>query len=102
MLLASITAATTRAGNRYAFHWAMFSFLFLLMSLTEAMPLYNFVVKPIERKFDFGGIIHATWLMPVIILTLAYARFLAALPVKTRLLFIVSGFYFGRARWVWK
>lgn len=93
-LLASIAEASRGARRGYVAHWALLSFIFLLMSIIEAAPVYNAVIEPIENKLNLGGLVHSTWILPLLVFFLAYFKFLFALPTKTRALFISAGSLF--------
>ena len=52
-------------------------------------------IKPLRSLLNTTGLFHYAWIIPgiiaVVVLVVAYLKFLAHLPKKTRLLFIASG-----------
>lgn len=98
-LLLGMVAFTKRVeGASYAAHWSGLSIIFLYMSLDEAIQLHEEWNKPMEGLFGSGGFFSYGWTIPfgllVFAFALTYLRFLAHLPSRTRLLFIVAGFIY--------
>jgi len=107
-LLAIIAASKRQLGERYTFHWGFLSGIFLLMSVDEIARLHESFGEAIERALaefaDFtpGGFLSFFWVVPsaifVLVVLLAYIRFLAGLPRRTLILFVVAGtIYVGGA-----
>ena len=105
ILLAVIGLANKRWSHPYAFQWLGLAAIFLYMSLDEAASLHemidllNPVLKPVGY---FHGLLFFTWVVFgaifVLVVALAYLRFLAALPIQTRSLFLIAGgLYVGGA-----
>lgn len=98
MLLGIIGLAKKRLDDRYALHWGALSLIFLFLSLDEAAIIHEMSIKPLRILFHTGGLLYYAWVVPgaaaVFIVGLAYLRFLAALPARTRLLFLVAGTLF--------
>jgi hypothetical protein len=108
MLLAIIAGAKKRRGERYALHWAVLSIIFLGMSLDETAQIHEtsgYVFETLAREytgFTPSGFLYSSWVIPgivfVLVVGLAYLPFLAHLPRKTCLLFLIAGFlYVGGA-----
>jgi hypothetical protein len=106
ILLAVIGLANKREGNPYANQWLVLAAIFLYLSLDEAASLHEMagrLLKPmLQAAGYFHGFLYFTWVVFgaifVLIVALAYLRFLAALPAKTRYLFLIAGtLYVGGA-----
>lgn len=98
MLLGIIGLAKKKLDDRYALHWGALSLIFLFLSLDEAAIIHEMSIKPLRILFHTGGLLYYAWVVPgaeaVFIVGLAYLRFLADLPARTRLLFYVAGTLF--------
>lgn len=103
VLLGVIAMAKRAHRERYALHWAFLCVLFLLMSVDEVAtihehmgPVFNSLLESVG--ITTGGIFYFTWVIPgavfVVVVGLAYVRFLAALPRRTAFLFVVAGALF--------
>jgi hypothetical protein len=108
VLLAAIALASKRGGGRYGRHWGVLSLIFLLLSVDEGASIHEAMGVALERLlhnstgFEASGFISFFWVVPgaafVLVVALAYLRFLAHLPRSTRRLFIVAGaLYVGGA-----
>jgi len=97
-LLAIIAFAKKKEDAPYRLHWKALSVIFLFLSLDEASGLHEMTIKPLRSLLNAGGFLHFTWVILgavfVLIFVLAYLRFLADLPRKTRNLFLVAGVLF--------
>lgn len=102
ILLAVISLAKKKECASYVLHWSALSIVFLCLSLDETISIHENWNVPMNALVDAHGFIFWSWVIPgmvfVLIVALAYRRFLAALPAKTRRLFIVAGIvYVGGA-----
>ena len=97
-LLAIIAFAKKKEDAPYRLHWKALSVIFLSLSLDEAAELHEMTIKPLRSALNASGFLHYTWVILGIvfslIVVLAYLRFLADLPRKTRNLFLVAGALF--------
>jgi len=79
----------------YTRHWGILSLIFLYLSVDEAALIHEMAVKPLRDLFDLGGFFYYGWIIPagvaVLVVGLAYLKFLFHLPSKTRWLFLVAG-----------
>lgn len=95
ILLAAIAFAKKTAGKHYVVHWSVLSFIFLYLSIDEAVSIHELSVEPMRSTLNASGFLYYTWVVLgaafVLILLLAYWRFLLALPAKTRNLFLLAG-----------
>jgi hypothetical protein len=88
--------------NPYATHWWFLAILFLCMSLDEAAGLHEMLTRPVRSATNASGFLYYAWVIPVaaavLLIGLAYLRFLIALPHKTQRLFVLAGcIYVGSA-----
>jgi hypothetical protein len=104
VLLAAIAVAQKRRGGRYGLHWGVLSLIFMLLSLDEGATIHEAMGQELERLlgsttgFEPGGLISFFWVVPgaafMLVVLLAYLRFLAHLPGSTRRLFLLAGALF--------
>ena len=104
ILLAVIAVAKRRRNDRYSLHWSFLSIILLLLSLDEVASIHEAIGQQSERLlnsitgFTPSGPIKFFWVVPgaifVIIVLLAYLRFLADLPRSTRRWFVFAGALF--------
>jgi hypothetical protein len=104
-LLGVIASEKRRAGDRYARHWFWLAVIFLFLSIDEASSIHGSTGHMLTLFLDQSETIgQFGWLIPygilVCVVALAYIKFLAALPVRTRRLFVVSGVVFVLGAWV--
>ncbi len=98
LLLAGIAAVTRRSHSRFFWYWAGLAAAFLYISLDETATIHEHA----SDWFDFDGFLYFGWVIPAGILVgvmgLCYLRFLAHLPRKTCLRFMIAGtIYVGGA-----
>jgi hypothetical protein len=102
VLLAVIAYAKKVAGDCYSLHWRVLSAIFLFLSVDEGIRIHE-KMAPLGRLMLegaglSGGFVIRAWVVPgailVLIVALAYLRFLVALPQKTRNLFLLAGLLF--------
>ncbi len=104
ILLAVVTVAKKQRNDRFSLHWGVLSIILLLLSLDEVAGLHEATGQELERLlrsfagFAPSGAIRVFWVVPgaifVLIVLLAYLRFLAHLPQTTRRWFLFSGALF--------
>jgi hypothetical protein len=104
ILLAVVSIAKKQRDDRYTLHWGVLSIILLLLSLDEVAGLHEATGQELERLlrsfagFAPSGAISVFWVVPgavfVIIVLLAYLRFLAHLPQTTRRWFLFAGALF--------
>jgi hypothetical protein len=95
LLLLYIAAASRRERDRWARHWFVLGWIFLLLSADETSGLHGLLSGPLRGAFQLSGAFYHAWVLPVgagvAVLGVAYLRFLRSLPASTRRLMIVSG-----------
>jgi hypothetical protein len=84
--------------DRWRFHWWGLAAGFLCISLDEVVGMHELLSIP----FDTTGVLYFGWVIPaaalLAVLTLAYARFVIALPGRLRARCVVAGLlYVGGA-----
>ena len=104
ILLAVVAVASKQRNDRYSLHWNVLSIILLLLSLDEVASIHEAIGQQSERLLHSttgltpSGAISFFWVVPgavfVIIVLLAYLRFLANLPQTTRRLFLFAGALF--------
>jgi hypothetical protein len=104
ILLAVVTVAKKQRNERFSLHWGVLSIILLLLSLDEAASIHEAIGQQSERLLNYttgitpGGAIQFFWVVPgaifVLIVLLAYLRFLAHLPRTTRRSFLFAGALF--------
>jgi hypothetical protein len=96
--LAAIAIDARRSGGRFMRHWAVLAAVFLYMSLDETAQLH----ERLNSLWSLRGVFYFSWIIPVgiivLLLGLAYLRFLIHLPAPTRWRFVIAGvLYVGGA-----
>lgn len=93
-----------KAGSTYSMQWLLLSFVFIFLSLDEAVQIHERLTKISGEQFKFlnSGFLSFAWVIPYTVLFLVvavyFARFVFALPKRTRNLFLASGvLYIGGA-----
>jgi hypothetical protein len=101
-LLGLISLAAFDERDRWRWHWTVLGLLFLLLAYDEAASFHERLM-PIGRALVGGeGVLFFTWVIFgaafVLVVGLAYLRFVLALPRRTSTLFVVAGaLYVGGA-----
>ena len=97
-LLALIASAKKKAGGRFVVHWSVLSVLFFLMSLDEAASIHELLNVPLRAKLNMGPLFYFSWVVVgipfVMVLVLAYLKFVFHLPPRTKLLFCIAALLF--------
>ncbi|SDR18491.1 hypothetical protein [Pseudovibrio sp. Tun.PSC04-5.I4] len=83
-------------------YWMGLAFGFLYMSVDENIGIHEVTIDPLRTAFDLSGALYFAWVIPgavlVATLGLVYLRFLARVPRKFAILFVISGsIYLGGA-----
>ena len=107
VLLAVVAIAKRQRGERYVLHWGVLSLILLYMSLDEVATIHETMGAELQRLLHYltgftpGGAISYFWVVPgalfVLVVALAYLRFLVDLPRATRRQFVFAAavFLFG-------
>jgi len=104
ILLAVIAATKKQRSERYSLHWSVLSIILLALSLDEVASIHEAIGQLSERLVHYAtgftpsGAISFFWVVPggifVLIVLVAYLRFLAHLPQSTRRWFVFAGALF--------
>lgn len=102
LALLLIAAGVRQSGAPFRRHWAFLGGLFLYMSLDEAVELHEHLGELVALEGQLHGVLYFSWVVPaaavVVLLGLAYLRFLKHLPATTRWRFVLAGaLYVGGA-----
>ncbi len=93
-LLAAIAMAAAAEKNAYRRHWAALALIFVYISIDETAQLHEQANRPLRHALDVDGIFHYAWVIPataiLLILAAVYWRFLWALPLRSRRLFLAA------------
>jgi len=104
VLFAVVAVAKRQRSERYSLHWGVLSLILLYMSLDEVATIHETMGAELERLLHYytgftpGGAISYFWVVPgalfVVVVVLAYLRFLVDLPRTTRWQFVFAGALF--------
>ena len=102
ILLAVIGTAKRQEGARFAGHWSALAVIFLFLSVDEAAGIHELPIEPLKAAGIGGGFLYFPWVILgmafVLVVGLAYLKFLFDLPVKTRVHFLGAAIlYIGGA-----
>lgn len=97
ILLALIAYRKKALGEKF-WHWIGLSTIFVFISLDEMIQIHEQFRAPMEALFNTSGILYFAWFIPyvamVIILGIAYFKFMMRLPKKILQLFILAAVVF--------
>jgi len=102
-VLLGLNAAHARTRGGLRCHWAALGAIFALMAMDEMVAIHELSSKVLRTFFDItGGPLYHAWVIPAMaflaFMAVAYYRFLAALPARSRILFVTAGLiYVGGA-----
>lgn len=86
-----------KRGDGY-YRWMGLSLVFAFLSIDEIGEVHEHLIFIMRRMFHFTGFLYYAWVIPyglgVVSLAILYIRFLAKIPYKTRVGFIVAGFIY--------
>jgi hypothetical protein len=94
-LLTVITSAKRSSGDRFTWFWGFMGAVFFFLSADEASGIHEALGSLMEKRMPTSGVLSYGWIIPYLIFGLVFLaivwKFLAALPPKFRILFVVSG-----------
>lgn len=89
LLLALIAYMKNIQMEPFRKHWAFLAFIFMLMAVDEMAVIHEVLIS-LRPMLNTSGIFHFAWVIPglafVVLMGLAYWKFLLALPKTTRIL----------------
>jgi hypothetical protein len=96
ILLAVIAYAKRAAQDRFTLHWFGLSLIFVLLSIDETAAIHEGIQAALRMGINPGSILYslaaitATSLFALVVLVI-YLKFLANIPRKTMILFLMAG-----------
>lgn len=94
VLLGIIARDKFAQRDKFAFHWAMLALIFVSMSLDESAAIHEISMVPLRRFWGLSGFFYFAWIVPgavaLVVLALAYIRFLWHLDQTTQKLFMLA------------
>lgn len=102
-VLLGVIAAHARVHGGFRLHWAGLGGIFALMAMDEMVAIHELSSNVLRSFFGItGGPLYHAWVIPamafLVFMAIAYVRFLAALPARSRALFVTAGvIYVGGA-----
>lgn len=98
ILLAFSALAARKNGDGFVPHWSILAFGFLYIAIDEVFSIHEMA----GGWANLSGVLYFSWVVPaaalVLVLGLAYVRFLRHLPRRTAIRFLIAGtLYVGGA-----
>ena len=97
-LLLIIGKAKNSVRALYSRHWTALGWIFLALSVDEVAGIHETIGRNVRSVVTLSGVLNYHWVVVgipfVLVLAVAYLRFLFHLPVKTRNLFVISAVLF--------
>jgi hypothetical protein len=91
LALLAIASGARQSGAPFRRHWAFLGLVFLYMSLDEAVEIH----EHLGGLLELHGVLYFSWVVPagivVLLLGVAYLRFLWHLPARRGWRFILGG-----------
>jgi hypothetical protein len=79
--LAGIALLKRLAGDRWARHWALLSFIFVVLAWDEIAEIHERFIEPMRRAFDLQGLLFFGWIVPAGLCQLRLWCFWSGLPI---------------------
>ncbi|WP_296381470.1 hypothetical protein [Winogradskyella sp.] len=96
-ILALIGKSHKTLGEKF-WHWFGLAFIFVFLALDEMIQIHEQLRAPMEALFNTSGILYFAWFIPYIaimlIIVIAYFKFMMRLPKSILKLFILAGVLF--------
>lgn len=97
LLLATIALAKHTEAKENYIYWGVLSLTFLYLSMDEAAVIHEEIGDIIAQRFP-SSLFASGWFVAggivVLVFAIFYLRFLLALPLRTKVLFLVAGLLF--------
>jgi len=82
----------------YARQWAVLSYIFLYMSVDEAVEIHGMIMSPLNNLYMFGGVFHFSWVVVGLILlavaAVYFIRFYFSFSPRYKRSFLVAAFVY--------
>lgn len=100
--LGAVTIFAFGGNDRWRWHWLFLALVFLFLAYDEAAQVHEGLNKVMAGVVDASGFLAFAWVVPgiatVLLVGLAFARFLLALPGRSAMSFLLAGLlYVGGA-----
>ena len=93
--LLTVTARQYATAGGGAAWWKWLAILFVFLAVDEDASLHELLIQPLRERLPVAGPLYFAWVVPyglaVVVVGLAYVRFVWSLPVRTRRLFVAAG-----------
>ena len=101
-LLLLVARVVAERGGPFVGHWRLLGAIFFLLALDEVLRLHERTIAPLREGLGTSGALHFAWVLPaavlLVVLGIAYLRWLAALPPRfRRLALVAAALYVGGA-----
>ena len=94
LLLYLISCSERTSGGKYAAHWLGMAAVFSFLAADEMVQIHELTVQPLRHLLGTSGIFYFAWVIPygiaLVVLGIIYMRFFFTLPMRTRILMIIS------------
>jgi hypothetical protein len=98
VLLAGITLSRRAVHERYVWHWAFLSVIFVYLFADEILQIHEETITPLRSALGTGGFFYFAWvilaLILLLILGLLYAEFVIDLPAAIQFLILTAAFLY--------
>lgn len=100
LLLFAIQVLMRAQNNKWQLHWRLLGFVLFFLSLDEAVQIHERLTKVSGQAFEHFNLVYLSfaWVIPYTLLFLIvavfFARFVFALPARTRNLMMAAGILF--------
>ena len=97
-VLLSYIAFTCKKMKLSCIPWFGLSIIFLFLSMDEMFSIHERLLRPVRETLGVSGLLYFAWVIPygiaLVVLIIAYSKFLFELPRNIMTLFLVSGAIF--------
>jgi hypothetical protein len=94
-LLLAIAVTVRGRADTWWRYWAGLAAVFVALSLDEVAQVHELLIEPLRGRVGSSGWLYYPWVLAgglfALVVALAFARFLFALPPRTRALFVIAG-----------
>lgn len=96
--LLAIVGSEHRATGETGVPWFVLAVIFFFLAVDETAQIHERLVEPIRTVLEVTGFLYFAWVVPygiaLLVLSIAYSRFLYRLPKETTWRFIAAGVVF--------
>ena len=95
LVLSIIAFLKRKEKDSFAVHWTILSFIFLALSIDEAVSFHEYLIEPLRANFQLDGALRFPWVIAgglfVLVFVFSYLKFFLALSKNMKILFFMSG-----------